>query len=101
MRDAWELFVQVCQWHGQSQSRDDVFPESAFLRQVFSRLFPSQNKMSFEDVEERDGVQFVNSRPGGFGSSIFQAFDCRGTFGLHLALRPIAPWYQSQLFTSR
>jgi hypothetical protein len=47
--------------------------------------------MSFEDVEERDGVQFVYSRPGGFVSSLFQAFDCRGTFGLHLASRPIAP----------
>jgi hypothetical protein len=48
------------------------------------------HKMSFEDVEERDGVQFVHSRPGGFVSSLFQAFDCRGTFGLHLASRPIA-----------
>jgi hypothetical protein len=49
------------------------------------------HKMSFEDVEERDGMQSVHSRPGGFVSSFFQAFDCRGTFGLHLALRPIAP----------
>jgi hypothetical protein len=49
------------------------------------------HKMSFEDVEERDGVQFVHSRTGGFISSLFQAFDCRGTFGLRLALRPIAP----------
>lgn len=47
--------------------------------------------MSFEDVEERDGVQFVHFCQGGFVSSFFQAFDCRGTFGLHLALRPIAP----------
>jgi hypothetical protein len=47
--------------------------------------------MSFEDVEERDGVQSVHSRQGGFDSSFFQAFDCRGTSGLHLALRPIAP----------
>ncbi len=67
----------------------DVFSESAFLRQVFPRIF--SHKMSFEDVEERDGVQFVHSRTGGFVSSFFQEFDCRGTFGLHLALRPIAP----------
>ena len=56
--------------------------------------FPSLSPLSpmnFEDVEERDGVQFVHSRTGGFISSLFQAFDCRGTFGLRLALRPIAP----------
>ena len=49
------------------------------------------HKMSFEDVEERDGVQFVHSRLGGFVLSFFQVSDCRGTFGLRLALRPTAP----------
>jgi hypothetical protein len=47
--------------------------------------------MNFEDVEERDGMYFVLSRPGGLISCFFQAFDCRGTFGPHLALRQIAP----------
>jgi hypothetical protein len=68
----------------------DVFSESALLRQVFPRLF-FLHKMNFEDVEERDGVYFVRSRPGGLISCFFQAFGCRGTFGPRLALRPIAP----------
>jgi hypothetical protein len=46
--------------------------------------------MNFEDVEERDGVYSVLSRPGGLISYFFQAFDCRGMFGPRLALRPIA-----------
>ena len=64
-------------------------PKSAF----YARCSPVSflHKMSFEDVEERDGVQLVHSFPGGFGLSFFQASDCRGTFGLHLELRPIAP----------
>jgi hypothetical protein len=47
--------------------------------------------MNFEEVEERDGVYLVLSRPGESISCFFQAFDYRGTFGPHLALRPIAP----------
>jgi hypothetical protein len=39
MPDAWELFVCICQWQGPSLASRDVFPESAFLRQVFPRLF--------------------------------------------------------------
>jgi hypothetical protein len=80
------LSAFVC---GRAITSRDVFSESALLRQVFPLSF--LHKMSFEDVEERDGVQLVHSRPGVFISSFFQAFDCRGTFGLHLALRPIAP----------
>jgi hypothetical protein len=49
------------------------------------------HKMNFEDVEERDGVYSVLSCPGGLISYFFQEFDCRGMFGPHLALRPIAP----------
>jgi hypothetical protein len=47
--------------------------------------------MDFETVEERDGVYSVLSRPGGLISCFFQAFGYRGTFGPHLALKPIAP----------
>ncbi len=47
--------------------------------------------MNFEEVEERDGVFFVHPHPGGLTSGFFQAFDCRGTFGHHRALKPIAP----------
>jgi len=74
---------------GRAITSRDVFPESAFLRQLFPLSF--LHKMSFEDVEERDGVQLVHSSRAGSFHLLFQAFDCRGTFGLHLALRPIAP----------
>jgi hypothetical protein len=47
--------------------------------------------MSFEDVEERDGVYSVHTLSGGLISCFFQAFGYLGTFGPHLALRPIAP----------
>lgn len=58
----------------------------------YAKYFPVSflHKMNFEDVEERDGVYSVLSRPGGLISYFFQAFDCRGMFGPRLALRPIA-----------
>lgn len=55
----WELFVWICPRQGYQRVLCISFPTLKY----FSRLF--LRKMNFEDVEERDGVFSVLSRPGG------------------------------------